>query len=45
MIKQRIEELKKAIDFLLSQGHSYAAEVLYFKLRELETQLADPNAL
>lgn len=45
MIKKKIDDLKIAIDILLNQGHSYAAEVLYYKMRELEAQLADPSAL
>lgn len=38
---KKIDELKLAIDALLLQGYSYSAEVLYFKLRELEAEKED----
>ncbi|MEK3718896.1 hypothetical protein [Paenibacillus sp. FSL R7-0333] len=38
---KKIDELKLAIDALLLQGYSYSAEVLYFKLRELEAKKED----
>jgi hypothetical protein len=38
---KKIAELKLAIDVLFAQGYAYAAEILYFKLRELEAKKED----
>ncbi|WP_182300717.1 hypothetical protein [Cohnella cholangitidis] len=45
MLQQRISDLMEAIEVLEDGGHEYAVSVLKSKLREIQAQINDPDAL